>query len=279
MMRVCLLLLTLAIQDGLKPLPELQPFLAEVRKTLHTDNLLLSEYTYTEKDTSIQLDSDQKSKKTEVDVYQVLPESRDRPEYRRQIVKKGVPVTDKELEKQDADYQKKRNNKTPAEQEKARAKEQADDDKIIEDVFALYDIRIVGRERIADHPTIMVTFNPRSGYKPRTSEGKMMQHISGKAWISEDDYELARIEAEVIDTVSFGFGLLAKINKGTHLSAERHKFNDEIWLPARFEASISARVLLFKGFNMKAIFEYSDHKRFSVDTKLSFPELDKPVEP
>jgi len=34
-----------------EPLPELKPFLTEVRKKLHTDNLLLSQYTYTEKRT------------------------------------------------------------------------------------------------------------------------------------------------------------------------------------------------------------------------------------
>ena len=47
MLRVCLLLLAFALQEVPKPLPELQPFLADFRKTLHTDDLLLSDYTYT----------------------------------------------------------------------------------------------------------------------------------------------------------------------------------------------------------------------------------------
>src|SRR5207249_1156061 len=84
MLRLALLLLTLAVQDeSNKPLPELSTFLAGFRKALHTDDLLLSNYTYTEKRTSIQLDSNQKPKKTEVNVFQVFPGSCERPGYRR----------------------------------------------------------------------------------------------------------------------------------------------------------------------------------------------------
>jgi hypothetical protein len=73
MLRVGLLLLALAVQEEAKPLPELHSFLAEFRRSLHTDDLLLSDYTYTEKRTSVQLDSNRSPKKTEVNVYQIFP--------------------------------------------------------------------------------------------------------------------------------------------------------------------------------------------------------------
>lgn len=282
MFQICLLFIAVTLQDEAKPLPELQPFLAEFRKTLHTDDLILSDYTYTEKETSIQLDSNNRPKKTEVNIYQVFSETPDHPEYRRQIVKNGVALTAKELEKQDAELKKKREadekkraKTTPEQREKDKAKERAEDDKIIDDLFAMYDIRIAGRENIGDHATILVTFNPRPNAKPKTRAGKIMQHIAGKAWISEDDHELARIEADAIDTISVGFGLLARLGKGSHVAAERRKFNDEVWLPVREEISVTARVLLVKGFNVRETVEYSDHKKFSVDTKFSFPELEK----
>lgn len=279
---ICFLLLSLAFQEEPKPLPDLQPFLAELKKTLHSDNLLLSEYTYTEKRTSVQLDSDDKPKKTEVDVYQVFPGSPARPGYRRQIVRNGVPLTAKELEKQDEEHKKrvdKRNQRSPEDREKQRAKARLEDEKIIDDIFALYEIQMTGRDRIADHPTILLAFKPRPNYKPRTSDGKIMQHIAGRAWVSEDDHQLARLEMNVIDTISIGFGILARLNKGAHISAERHKFNDEVWLPARVEASLSARLLLLKGLNRQQIVEYSDHKKFSVDTLISFPEIDNKPDP
>ena len=69
------------VQDQPKPLPELKPFLAELRKTLHTDGHLLGQYTYTEKQTMMQLDSKGTPKTTEVNVFEVFPGSPERVGY------------------------------------------------------------------------------------------------------------------------------------------------------------------------------------------------------
>jgi hypothetical protein len=105
-LRVGLLLFALVAQEEAKPLPELHSFLDGFRRSLHTDDLLLSDYTYTEKRTSVQLDSNRKPKKTEVNVYQIFPGTCERPGYRRQIVKNGVTLSEKDLEKQDQERQK-----------------------------------------------------------------------------------------------------------------------------------------------------------------------------
>jgi hypothetical protein len=100
------LLLILTIQDLSRPLPDHQSFMAEARKRMRTDTQLLGQYTYTLKRTFIQVDSNGKPNKTEVDIFEVFPGSADRLEYHRQTVKKGVPVLAKDLEKQDRDYEK-----------------------------------------------------------------------------------------------------------------------------------------------------------------------------
>src|SRR5262245_36475229 len=127
MLSIYLMTVLLLVQDQPKPLPALQPFLAELRKNIRTDRQLLSQYTYTEKQPRIQLDSDQKPKKTEVDVFEVFPGSPERVGYRRQIVKDGTPLSSAELEKKDQEMQKRRaeiqrkvDKRTPAEKQKAR---------------------------------------------------------------------------------------------------------------------------------------------------------------
>src|SRR2546423_13830386 len=101
MLTTCLLLFGLWSPQQQKPLPDLPAFLAEFRKTLHSDNKLLSQYTYTEKETEITLDSKGNPKKTEINVYQTIHGAEEWQTYQRQIVKKGVSLTEKELEKQD----------------------------------------------------------------------------------------------------------------------------------------------------------------------------------
>ena len=58
-----------------------------------------------------------------------------------------------------------------------------------------------------------------------------MRKFAVRAWVSESDRELVRVDAEAIDTLSMGFGLLARLHKGAKLSFLRTKVNDEVWLP------------------------------------------------
>ncbi len=96
-------------------------------------------------------------------------------------------------------------------------------------------MQIVAREDFNGRPAIRIHFAPRPQYHPATRQGRLAQHVAGDAWIDEADHQLARVDAEVIDTVSIGFGLLAKLQKGAMLHGERKKVNDEVWLPSRTE--------------------------------------------
>ena len=271
------------VQDQPKPLPELKPFLAELRKTLHTDSQLLGQYTYTEKQTMMQLDSKGTPKTTEVNVFEVFPGSPERVGYRRRIVKDGVPLSSNELKKEDQDAQKRieaaerrRSRTTPAERERNRAERLRREEQIIDDVLGVFDVEVADRENIDGRPAILLKFRPRADYKPKTSEGKNMQHVAGRAWIDEADHQVARVEMEIIDPISIGLGILARLQKGASIVAERRKFNGEIWLPVKTEITLNARVLLLKGFNIRLINEYSDHKKYTVDTILRFSDVEHP---
>ena len=273
----------LFVQVQPKPLPELKPFLAELRKTLHTDRHLLSQYTYTEKQTLMHLDSKGAPKTTEVNVFEVFPGSPERVGYRRRIVRDGAPLTPAELKKEDQQVEKRveaaehrRSRITPPERERNRVDRLRREEQIIDDALGVFDVEMAGRETIGGRPAILLNFWPRAAYKPKTSEGKNMQHVAGRAWIDEEDYQVARVEVEVIDPISIGLGILAKLQKGASIVADRRKFNDEIWLPMRTEITLNARVLLVKGFNIRWINEYSEQKKYTVDTILKFSDVEDP---
>jgi hypothetical protein len=246
MLGLYLLLVSSVAQSSPKPLPELKPFLADFRKTLHTDELLLNQYTYNEKQTHIELDPGDKPTSTNVDIYQITRGS-DGTLYRTLVSKNGTVVKSARPQKQS------RGNRD-------------EDERVIDDLFDGYDIRITGREALNGRPAIRIRFTPRERYKPKTRQGRIMRHVAGEAWIDEADHQLARVDAEIIDTVAIGFGLLAKIQKGAKLYAERQKVNDEVWLPFRSEVSATARIMLLKGFHIREIREYSDYKKFNVET-------------
>jgi hypothetical protein len=93
-----------------------------------------------------------------------------------------------------------------------------------------------------------------------------MKSFAARAWVSEADYELVRLEVEATENVSMGMGFIARVHKGATASFIRRKVNDEVWLPARAEYRVSARILLLKAFREGSVSEFSSYRKFSVDT-------------
>jgi hypothetical protein len=278
--QLCLFLLALWAQEQETPLPDRTAFMEEFRKTITTPQKLLSQYTYTEKETEVTLDSKGKTKKTETNVYHIIHGAEEWQTYQRQISKNGVPLTENELEKQDRKERerveketRKRASWSEAKKQQEKAKADREEREAADDIFATFDYNLARRETINGVSTILVNFSPKKNYKPKTGDAKQLQHIAGRAWISEHDHELVKLEAEVIDPISIGAGLLAKLQKGSTLNVELGKVNDEIWLPMKFEILLNGRVLLLKGLNLRIIVEFSDHKKFNVDTILNFREI------
>ena len=113
---------------------------------------------------------------------------------------------------------------------------------------------MVRRESVDGHDTIFATLTPKDRARPQTDDGKIMRHFKARAWISESDYELVRVEIEAIDDLSFGLGLLARVHKGTVATYQRRKVDNEAWLPQQVTWTASARVLLLRRLRLRGVF-------------------------
>ena len=99
-------------QEADKPLPELKNFLEEFQvkrpglyKPFMGENIdPTGQYTYTETCTETKLDSSGKAKSSEMDVYEVIPTGKPFEIFRRKTVKASVPLSQKELDKQDREF-------------------------------------------------------------------------------------------------------------------------------------------------------------------------------
>src|SRR5262249_18417912 len=154
---------------------------------------LLSQYTYTYKETEITLDSKGKAKKTETNVYHVINGAEDWQTYEKKISKNGVPLPQNELEKEDRKERerveketRKRASWSEAKKQQEKAKAERQERESADDVFATFDYQFVRRDMINGVSTILVNFKPKVGYKPKTSDAKDLQHVAGRLWISED---------------------------------------------------------------------------------------------
>ena len=267
-----------SVSDPLIPDPE--SFIREVKKNAVSDRLLLRRYTYKETQTMRALNKDGEVRKTKLEVFEVFPHWDKKYVYRRLISKNGEPVSRKELEKQDRRHREKLEKqarklakKGAREREIAKLKDEEEGRKekeVLDELFRLYVFKPLRREQIKGFSTILLEFHPKPEYKATTKEVKFLKKIRGRVWISEVDYQIVRVEAETIKTISWGLGILARLQQGTHMTFQRQKINDEIWLPSMTHLAMKGRILLLKGFRMELTSEYSDYRKFTVQSWVSF---------
>jgi hypothetical protein len=278
---IFLLIVALPGEAQERPLPALEPFLQEVRKRLQTDEELQSQYVYVEKRRQTKVDKLGRPTGESIKVFESYPGFPGRRRrWNRLIEENGKPVSAEELARRDRDRQQaarefvrnleKQTDKDRQKEARERAERQRRRAAEIDDVFRIFEIRMLGRDTIEGHRTIVFSLTPRKSVKPRTDDGKIMRHFQGRAWISESNYELVRLEVEAIDTLSFGLGLLARVHKGSNAAFQRRKVNDEVWLPASATYTASARILLLKMMRVGGTSEFSNYRKFTVDTSTTY---------
>src|SRR5262245_18479267 len=101
---LCLVAFPSTAQD--RPLPDLQPFLQEVRKRLATDDERQSGYMYVETRHERKLDKDGRPTDESVKVFESYPALPGEERWERMVSEDGKPVPPAELEKRDRERQK-----------------------------------------------------------------------------------------------------------------------------------------------------------------------------
>jgi hypothetical protein len=269
---------TLGAQN--RPLPDQESFLIETRKHLQTDSTLQGSYVYVETRREQKLDKGGRTRGESVKVFESYPGLPGEERWERLIAEDGRPVPLEDLARQDRERQQKANemverlarnsSKELARQERELQKARRERDEALSDIDNVFEIQMIGRERIEGHDTIALLLTPRRDAKPTTRAGRQMRHFSVRAWVSENDHELVKLEAEAVDDLKSGLGVLTRLHKGARLSFLRRKVNGEAWLPAVVTYHGSARVGLLVTLRRSGTSEFSGYRKYSVDTVEGF---------
>src|SRR5262249_35347510 len=228
-------------------------------------------YTYIQRSEEHHLDGRGQVKSTESKTSEVLMIYSEQVE--RVIEKNDKPLSAKDAAKEDEKIQKiidKRRDESEAERRKRlekEEKEREDGRQFVREVADAYNFRLVGVEPLNGRDAYVIDAEPRPGYEPHRKEARFLPKIRGRIWIDKQEDQWVKIDAQVIDTVSFGL-FLARLHKGTRIMVETMRVNDEVWLPKHMTAKVDVRVALLKNFNVDADVTYRDYKKFRTDTKI-----------
>jgi hypothetical protein len=231
----------------------------------------LRDYTYIEREVTNKLDGKGLTKSTEEHTYEILEIYGEQVE--RLIEKDDKPLDAKEAAKEEEKIQKimdKRKNESEADRKKREEKEEKereDDRKFVREVADAYNFKLVGTESVGGREAWVIAGEPRPGYEPHMKEAKYLPKFHGRVWIDKDDLQMAKMDVECLDTVSWGL-FLARFHKGTRVMIEQTRVNDEVWLPLHFTAKIDVRLALVKNFNVDVDQTYRDYKKFRTSARI-----------
>ena len=247
-----------------------QLFRVVADKDLQNDKLQRN-YTYIERQVQKRVNGKGEVKSTEVETSEVLQIYGEQVE--RLIEKNDKPLSTKEAAKEEAKIQKiidKRKNESENDRKKREEREIKDHEdsrKFETEVADAYNFKLVGTEPVGGREAWVIEAEPRPDFVPHMKESKLLSKFRGRVWIDKADLQLAKLDVECLDTVSFGW-FLARVHKGTRLTLVQTRINDEIWLPLHVNAKIDVRVALLKNFDVEFEQAYRDYRKFRSSSKI-----------
>jgi hypothetical protein len=146
-------------------------------------------------------------------------------------------------------------------------KEREEGREFVRDVADAYNFTLVGTENIGGREAWVIDGEPRDGFVPHAKDAKYLTKFHGRVWIDKADLQLAKVDVECLDTISWGL-FLARFHKGSRFSLEQTRVNDEVWLPLHLSVKVNARVALLKGIDENIDQTYNDYKKFRATARV-----------
>ena len=211
-------------QDGLD-LPDPDSFAAAVRKNMADSNRVQNEYAYKERRTELYTNPFWRLGTGEDLLYEVIPLAEGNG-YTRQLLERGGKVVE------DAEVE-----RVPRQKPRPRS--------WVEDVWSVLDFELARLEIFEGRPAVVVTFTPRQGAEATTRHGRLARAFSGEVWIDEEAKEVRQVEATSVKTISYGWGVLVRLGKGTVATLEREPVGGGVWMPTSARLTGSGRAMFW----------------------------------
>jgi len=245
-----------------------------VRRTVELDQvnwMRMKDYTWTAQEVDRHLDSNGKVQSTESQRWETTILYGE--PFRRMLARNGKALSPDEQRKEQQRFDKETAKyEHESEDDRARRiakydKDRQKDREFLREIPDAYDFRMVREDQVDGHAVWVIAATPKPGYAAKTSDGKALTKIKGELWIDKLEFQWVRIEAQTIDTISFGW-ILARLNPGATLLFEQTRVNNDLWLPKRQVTRGAGRVALLKKIALEQEITWSNYHKFSADSKV-----------
>lgn len=156
----------------------------------------------------------------------------------------------------------------PSERAKRDKRAREDEDKVAQMFKAIPDAFIFKYEG-AENGQVRLSFFPNPHYNAPTRELQVFRSMSGKMWIDRAGLRMTRLDGSLFEDVTFGWGLLGRLNKGGAFSVTQNRVADDHWEIVSLDVRMSGHAVVFKTINVKQLQRITDFHRISDSMTIS----------
>jgi hypothetical protein len=156
----------------------------------------------------------------------------------------------------------------PRERAKRDKRAKEDEEKGIQMFKAIPDAFIFKYEG-AENGQVRLSFFPNPHYNAPTRELQVFRSMSGMIWIDRAALRMSRLDGSLFEDVTFGWGLLGRLNKGGTFSVTQRRVGDDHWEIVSLDVKMSGHAVIFKSINVRQVQRITGFHRISDSMTIS----------
>jgi len=176
----------------------------------------------------------------------------------RTLLLNGRPLTPDMRQK---DEERMRKLVTDPDERAKRNKREKDDTEKAEQMFKAIPEAFICKYDGKQNGLVRLTFFPNPHYDPPTRELRVFRSLSGHMAINAAQRRLQRIDGRLFEDVTFGWGLLARLNKGGTFNVVRQEVGPGHWDMISLDVNMSGHAILFKNIAVRQHQTQADFRR------------------
>ena len=234
-------LTTIGLAQAPRPLPDRAAFFKATQDNLARAQREQGRYAYKERRTELHTNPFGRIGTDGILVYDVKPGPEAGVSSRTLLEKDGKKVTDARPERQE-----------PRQRRQSASS--------MDDVVSTLNFVMDRRETRDGRDLIVVMFAAKPDARPETREGRLAKIFTGSIFVDETAREVGRVEGTAIDSMSYGLGMIARLNEGTRVTLVREPVEGGIWLPTSIRLAGEGRAIVFRKLNVDFAIDWYDYK-------------------
>jgi hypothetical protein len=184
----------------------------------------------------------------------------------RTLLINGQPLT---AEQRQADEDRMKKLVADASERAKRAKREKDDEDKLTQMFKAIPEAFIFKYDGAENGQVRLTFFPNPHYEAPSRELQIFRSMSGKMWIDRVSGRLCRMDGALFEDVTFGWGLLGRLNKGGTFTVVQSNVGGNHWDVVSLDVKMTGHAVIFKTLNIKQMQRFTNFQHMRDDLTIA----------